>query len=243
MKVSKFKMFMKLYEKEMRELRLEILLTIFAIIGASILTYVWGAEQKWTFLPLFLTAGLATFLPVVTASKIFIKEFNHNTIYLMMSLPVGGGMILGSKLAATVTQYLIGTIVFMLSAGLLTLSLFPVELDVIIKGIGSIPWGLFISLYFLTVAFGIYLVAIIFFSQIVARLVNRFQGVVTTVILAGTLWITLKFMDALIIQRDYNVRALFMPPDPFIYTSLFLIAAAFIIGVITVYIYNRRIEL
>lgn len=243
MKVNKVKMFIKLYEKEMRELKIEIWLTVLAIIGAAILTYVWGAEQRWTILPLFFTAGLATMLPVVTASKIFIKEFNHNTIYLMMSLPVGGGMILGSKLAATVTQYLIGTIAFMISAALLTLGLFPVELDVIIMNIGSLPWGFFISLYLLTVTFGIYLVALIFFSQIVSKLVNKFQGFVNVFILAATLWLTIKFIDPLIIQRNYDVSSLFAPPYPFIYTSLFFIAAALIIGAAAVLIYNKRIEL
>ncbi|NLB88857.1 MAG: hypothetical protein GX790_06470 [Syntrophomonadaceae bacterium] len=243
MKANKFKMFYKLYEKEMRELKIEIWLTVLAIIGATILTYVGGADQRWTILPLFLTAGLAALLPVVTASKIFIKEFNHNTIYLMMSLPVGGGMILGSKLAATVTQYLIGTIFFMISAAMLTLCLFPVEKDTLIKAMGSVPWGLFISIYFSTVAFGIYLVVITFFSQIISRLVTKFQNLVTVIALAGTLWLTFKLIDPLILEKDYYVGNMFMAADLFVYASLFFIGVAFVIGVVTVLIYNRRIEL
>lgn len=243
MKVSRLKMFIKLYEKEMRELKLEILLTVLAILAASILTYVGGSQARWTIAPLVLTAGLAALLPVVTASKIFVKEFNQNTIYLMMSLPVGGGMILGSKLAATVTQYLIGTIFFMLSVTVLTFSLFPVEVDMIVKAIDSVPWGLFISIYFLSIAFGIYLVVITFFSQIISKLVAKFQGLVAFFILVGTLWLTFKFINPLILQKNYYAGPMFMPADPFIYTALFFIGVAFIIGLATVWVYNRRIEL
>ena len=88
--------------------------------------------------------------------------------------------------------------------------------------------------------FGIYLVALIFFSQIVSKLVNKFQGFVNVFILAATLWLTIKFIDPLIIQRNYDVSSLFAPLYPLCILSVF-IAAALTIGAAAVLIYNKRI--
>ncbi len=243
MKVNRFKMFLKLYQKEMLGLKTEILLTVLGVIGAAILSYTVGARLNWTNGLLVATGGLAALLPVITAGKIFSKEFDHNTIYLVMSLPVRGSMILGSKLAAVVSQYLAGTIVFMVCTAALILNLLPVEINIIIEEIGSIPWGLFSVVYFLSVAFGTYLVTLIFFSQIVGKLVAKFQGFITAFTLVGTFWITHKFMGAMIGYHEENVSMLIPPVEPFLYASLLYVGIALAIFIAAVLIYNWRIEL
>ncbi|HZK43896.1 MAG TPA: hypothetical protein VFC73_06365 [Syntrophomonadaceae bacterium] len=243
MKVNHLKMFLKLYEKEMMELKTEILLTISAVIVVSVLVYFAGPRFGWPNLLFVMVAGLAGLLPVITASKIFTKEWNSNTIYLVMSLPVRGGMILGSKLAAVVSQYLLGTITVVISTITLALVLFAEEIAIITSEFINIPWGLGFSIYFMSLVFGVYLVALIFFSQIIGKLVAKFQGLTTVITLAGMLWLTNKVIAQLIGHMDYSPELILAPVEPFIYTSFYYIGAAIVVFIAAVLIYNWRIEL
>lgn len=243
MKANRLNMFLKLYQKELQELKTEILLTVFAVVAASIAVYISGPQIRWTTLLFVMVAGLAGLLPVISTGGIFTKEFNHNTIYLVMSLPVRGGMILGSKLAAVVSQYLIGTLTVMISGTILSYALFAEEIAVIIREINGIPWNIGLALYFVTIVFAIYLVSLIFFSQIIAKLVNKFNYIVTFGTLFGLLWLTNKVAMSLIGSMNYAQVANLPPVQPIIYTALIYLGVAIVIFFASVLIYNRRIEL
>jgi ABC-type transport system involved in multi-copper enzyme maturation permease subunit len=68
---------------------------------------------------LFLLLGLVGFLPLLSSFKLLSREWSHNTVYLVMSLPVSGAMILGSKMMVLLTQYIVGTLLIGLSGSLL----------------------------------------------------------------------------------------------------------------------------
>lgn len=243
MRANSINMFLKLYQKEMTELKAEIIITVLAVIMTTSLLYILGARLGWTTGLALMAAGFAGLLPLITATKIFEKEWNNNTIYLIMSLPVRGGMILGSKLAAVVSQYLIGTITVLVSWAIIIRYSFPNEVALVVNEINGTAWALGFSLYGLTIALGIYLISLIFFSQMTARLVNRFRGLVTFITFFTLFVISNKLISPWKWHGGINGGAFIPPVEPFLINSLIYLGAAAIIFLGAVIIYNQRVEL
>lgn len=243
MQASRFKMFIKLYQKELQNIKTEILLTVFAVAAASMAVYISGPHIRWTTFLFIMTAGFAGIFPIISAGGMFTREFNHNTIYWVMSLPVGGGMILGSKMAAIISQYLAGTLTVIVSGTVVAYALYTEEITAVMRQLNPIPWDLALAVYFLTIVFGLYVVACIFFSQIIARLVGKFNHIITLGTLFGLLWLTHKLIIPLIRSVNYAQAANLPAVQPILYTALIYSGAAAAVFIASAMIYDRRIEL
>ncbi|MGB4702048.1 MAG: hypothetical protein WBI01_06075, partial [Syntrophomonadaceae bacterium] len=167
------------------------------------------------------------------------QEWNNHTIYLMMSLPVGGGMILGSRLAALLTQYVFGTLIVgicgLLLAGELAPELYD-NLDLILPYLDIV-----VLFYLCTVAWIGYLISVSFFSQIIGKLVSRFSGLVTIVTFFATLWLSVKMMGLMLGQRTIEAPDVTAQIFWLLLGVITLVAA--VIFALSTWVYNRRVEL
>ncbi|HBQ26772.1 MAG TPA: hypothetical protein DD791_10305, partial [Syntrophomonas sp.] len=87
MQTSSLKKFFKLYSKEMRELRPEILVVLIATLVLNLFFYFKAQElPAMVIVPSMMMLGLAGFLPFISSFKLLGREWNSNTIYLLLSL-------------------------------------------------------------------------------------------------------------------------------------------------------------
>ncbi|HBQ26771.1 MAG TPA: hypothetical protein DD791_10300, partial [Syntrophomonas sp.] len=179
---------------------------------------------------------------------------------LLLSLPVKGGNILGSKLLALLTQYLIGTVVVTTGGVILTFLLFPEPglaetlrqvqasgIDTRLQTIIS-SGGLF---YLMSLVGMAYIIAISFFSQLLGKLVTRFSGLITAIVFIATFWLMNKLMTP-IWQQLGNYNQLHMSQFNFSIAAfnqlvgmntLIMLAGTAIVFVAAVLVYNHKIEL
>ncbi|MDD3271343.1 MAG: hypothetical protein WC109_04350 [Syntrophomonadaceae bacterium] len=261
MQTSSLKKFFKLYSKEMRELRPEILVVLIATMVLNLLFYFKAQElPAMIIVPSMMMLGLAGFLPFISSFKLLGREWNSNTIYLLLSLPVKGGSILGSKLLALLSQYLIGTAVVTAGGVILTFLLFPEPglaetlrqaqasgIDTRLQTIIS-SGGLF---YLMSLVGMAYVIAISFFSQLLGKLVTRFSGLVTAIVFIATFWLMGKLMTP-IWQQVGNYSQLHMNQYNFSIAALnqlvgmntlIMLAGTIIVFIAAVLVYNHKIEL
>lgn len=229
-----------LYNKQMRETLPEMVIIGGAAVLVSLVVYIKiGSILPAVLIAMLMVMGLASFLPIVSSFRLG-QEWNNHTIYLMMSLPVGGGMILGSRLAALLTQYLFGTLIVGVCGLLLAVGLFPEPFDYYLQAIMPY-WDIAVLLYLLTVVWMVYLISVSFFSQIIGKLVSRFSGLVTIITFFATLWLSGKVMGLMLGQRFIE------PPDltaqllAGLLGTIALVAA--VILALSILVYNRRVEL
>lgn len=230
-----------LYRKQMRELLPEILVVIAVAVIVSLLLYIKiGAIIPAVMIPVIMVMGLAGLLPIISSFRLS-QEWNNNTIYLMMSLPVGGGMILGSRLLALLTQYVLGTLAAGLCGLLLTLGLFPQVFDYLDM---ILPfWDRGILIYLLSISWLAFLIATSFFSQIAGKLVKRFSGLATIVVFFATFWLSGTIMEEAW-KVIINYFGYGEPTAAFLGATLavMVIIAAVIFG-LAVLVYDHRVEL
>lgn len=260
MQTSAWQRFSALYSKEMRELRPEIIivLAIATVICLVMLQRPYSGARDLLIVPIFLLLGLAAFLPFISSFKLLSREWSNNTIYVIMSLPVKGGMILGAKLAALISQYIIGTLVVIAAATLLVYPHLPDTANYINsmtgtdKGLTQLVPGMAMA-YLLTITWLFYLTSVSFFSQLVGKLFTRFFGLITI----GAFLITLYLGGWLM----HIPRTLIHPASSFniigpdmatsiqqaIYfmgvNSIIYFVAAALIFFMAILIYDYRIEL
>lgn len=261
MQTSSLKKFFKLYAKEMRELRSETVILLLAAIVGDIYLYYKAQELPAIVIgPSMMILGLAVLLPFISSFKLLGREWNSNTVYLLLSLPVKGGSILGSKLLALLTQYIIGTLVVAGAGIILAALLFPepglaetlrqaqaLGIDTRIQTMLSS--GL---LFFLMSLAGMaYVICISFFSQLLGKLVRRFSGSVTAIVFIATFWLMGKVMTP-IWQQVGNYSQLHMNQYNFSITALnqlvgintlIMLAGTVIVFLAAVLVYNHKIEL
>jgi hypothetical protein len=261
MQTSSLKKFFKLYSKEMRELRPEILVVLIATLVLDLLFYFKARQFPAMIIgPSIMILGLAAFLPFISSFKLLGREWNSNTIYLLLSLPAKGGSILGSKLLALLTQYLIGTVVVTAGGIILVFLLFPEPglaetlrqacasgIDIRLQTIIS-SGALF---YLMSIVGMAYVIAISFFSQLLGKLVRRFSGLVTAIIFIATFWLMNKLMTPLW-QQLWNYNQLHMNQYNFSVAALnqlvgmntlIVLAGTVIVFIAAVLVYNHKIEL
>jgi ABC-type transport system involved in multi-copper enzyme maturation permease subunit len=261
MQTSSLKKFLKLYSKEMRELRPEILVVLIATLVLDLLFYFKARQFLGMIIgPSMMMLGLAAFLPFISSFKLLGREWNSNTIYLLLSLPVKGGSILGSKLLALLTQYLIGTVVVTTGGITLAYLLFPepglaetlrqaqaAGIDTRLQTIISSG-----ALFYLMSLVGMaYVIAISFFSQLLGKLVTRFSGLMTAIVFIATFWLMNKLMTPLW-QQLGKYTQLHMNQSNFSIVAfnqlvgmntLIMLAGTIIVFIAAVLVYNHKIEL
>lgn len=260
MPTSNWQRFSALYGKEMRELRPEIIIVVAMAVLICLTMYAKsGTDARDLFIvPIFLLMGLAGFLPFVASFKLLGREWSTNTIYLIMSLPVSGGMILGTKLAALISQYLLGTLVVIAAALfwvhphlpeiISSLNAITVSQTRLVQFIPGIAMAYLLSLTWL-----FYLISVSFLSQLIGKLFTRFNGVITLLVFLATLafagWLMdlsrsfCQFSSSFNIlgpglQSSLQQAIVFMGVNSAIY---FVVAA--LIMVVSILVYRYRIEL
>jgi hypothetical protein len=107
MQKNKWRMLGQLYLKDMHDLKAEIIVVLaITLLLDSFIYFSSGYPRQLIILPVLMTIVLAAFIPLVSSFKMLHREWNDNTVYLVMSLPVSGYMIIGSKLLAIISQFL-----------------------------------------------------------------------------------------------------------------------------------------
>lgn len=258
---TSLKKFFKLYAKEMRELRPEIVVVLIATLVIDLYFYFKAQDMPALVIgPSIMILGLAALLPFISSFKLLSREFRTNTAYLLLSLPVKGGSILGSKLLALLSQYVIGTVVVAIGGIILLVLLFPepglaevlkqaqaAGIDTRLQTMLSIG-GLF---YLMSMVGMGYVISISFFSQLLGTLVRRFSGPVTAIVFVATFWLMGKVMTPLWQQlgnyselrmSQYNFSVAALNGIIGLNTLIMLIGTA-LVFLAAVLVYNHKIEL
>ena len=256
MQNSSLKKFFKLYGKEMRELRPEIIVVLVATIVIDAFFYFKAQQIPGVVIgPSMMILGLAALLPFISSFKLLGREWNSNTIYLLLSLPVKGGSILGSKLLALLSQYIIGTVVVSAGGFILAILLFPQLIADIVSqaqmaGIDTeiLSWaGAGLLFYLMSIVGMAYVICISFFSQLVGKLGRRFSGAITAIVFIATFWLMGKimmpigqFLGSQLFMHNFSIAAL---NQLLSINTLILLAGTVIIFLAAMLVYNHKIEL
>lgn len=240
MAVKSITMFAALYKKQMRETLPEIVVVASVTVLIGLFVYFkLGSLLSAVAVAMVMVLGLASFLPLISSLRLG-QEWNNNTIYLMMSLPVGGGMILGSRLTALLTQYILGTLIVGIVGMLLAFGMFPDDFGYYLKL--SLPyWDEAFLLYLLTVMILAYFISISFFSQIIGKLVSRFSGLVTIITFFAVLWLSGKALSLMTGSMAIGFPDLTAQLLGVLLGQITLVAA--VILALAILVYNRRVEL
>ncbi len=243
---NKVKMFKSLYYKDLREVRIEILIVAIAALVSILWVYgkTEGDSRMMIMVPAMALMGLAGFLPIITSFRLLGREWGQNTIYLLMSLPVSGAMMLGSKLLVLLTEYLAGTLLVGMVAAIAIFISFPeLALELSRHPDLMLMIKILLSTYLASIAGIILVFSCSFLSQLFARLFSRASGLITVVIffflLIGvgrltpevSLNITYPFADI-----SSQIAFLWMHIGILLVFALLLLAAS-------VWLWERRIQL
>lgn len=187
---------------------------------------------------------LTVTIPLICSFKIISQEFSHNTIYLLLSAPLSGSRVLGAKLAAILSQFLLGMGIGLVSA---LLVLWP---DLLNSGL-TLPDGwatIILAFVLLGFAFVLFLFCSSFFGQMIARLFRRFHSVVSLIVFVLVIRLASKLAvpGNELIMMNIHSGAWNLDSSALItlYTpSLVFILAAIILFILSVLIYDNKIEL
>jgi hypothetical protein len=249
-------MFTKLYLKDLHEVTVEILIVV---IGVALVTagFLLSSDQKAPLLifPLILLLGLAGFLPLISSFKLLSREWSQNTVYLVMSLPVSGAMILGAKMAVLLTQYIGGTLLIALSSYLLYVTklsqfLTPQQQGLMMLYNHPQLFQSLLAFYVSGLVFLTFLCCTSFFSQIAGKLSAKFSGLVTAVTFIITLILSGKILDALGTGSNELYHMMIqISGDTANYisnmnmSSLSYLVLAILLFILAAVIYDRKLEL
>jgi len=167
MKTSKWRMFRKLYLKDLQSVKMEMLIFIAAVAVWNIFLYyksISGWEYEMSLGLSTIAFGIAAFTPFIQSFKLLQNEWKHNTVYMIMTLPISGNMFLLSKLAVIISQYIIFGLVSVIGFLLLSFTTPICVLTCI---------GIIVGMIFATV--------LAFFSSVIGKLVKRFSGLTTLI--------------------------------------------------------------
>ena len=194
-RTSKMNMFYQLYLKDLYDIRTELFLSLILVFAADLAIFFRvrdpGLAQT--------LAVLAVLIPVtvsfVSAIRILIKEWTNKTIYLMMSLPVRGIMVLGAKFSALMTQYLISTLAAIALGASVIFARIPNFMETLPPKLEI--YKVCLCIYALVLWFMAYLVSLIFLSQMTSRLFRKFQGLISLGVCLLLEWGSSKMIEAL----------------------------------------------
>ncbi|AOY77143.1 ABC transporter permease [Clostridium formicaceticum] len=265
MKTSSNSTLLSLYKKDLMSVKFESLM-IFAAIFLGHLYFAYKITTGWQPFTILGTSTMLFFLAIFiillgTFSSVR-REWNNNTIYLIMSLPVDGKRIFFSKLLTVMTQLIVlgGTSALM---GIL-FSLYFLGSEFILEAFGFLSnYQLFevllkvITLSFLTV---IQMIIFAFFSTMIGYLFKKFSGVITFVtfimtnILAGKI---MALVNNAITPIENQFDHILMNPSPGsqIMASGILSSEFFVMQVVAIFLisavffffaaalYDKKVEL
>lgn len=207
---SKLKMFGQLYRKDMHQVLPELLVVIIISLLLDLGIY-FGSEMMKAalFVPAFLLLGLAGLLPLISSFKTFSHEWSTNNIYLLMSLPVSGGMVMGSKLLALTSQYLVGTLVVGLGGALSFYHIIPERLKIMpeFQTVFNNPdvYMYLALVYLFTIIFMFFLFSTSFFSQTLGKLSRKLSGLITFAAFVALIWVTDWGLDLIGIREPDSI--------------------------------------
>jgi ABC-type transport system involved in multi-copper enzyme maturation permease subunit len=248
-------MFGQLYYKDLHEIIPE-LIVVLGLSVALLLSIIIGAEKNTAtnailVLPVIFVMVLAGLLPVAASFKLLSREWNNNTVYLIMSLPVSGTMIMLSKLAVLLTMYLSGTIL----AGLSGLALVS-RMASISQLLARYPQlsSYTLAFYLLFLCGVAYLCCSSFLAQIIGQLSSKHSGLLTAAVFILIIYTAGRLTNQIAIWFDYsqsrliNLRSQIPGMDPsFLHgmagASLTYAVIAVLLLILAIFIYNRRVEL
>lgn len=261
MRNSKVKMLGKLYVKDLHEIIPEIIIVLVGILLLNAWFYLRTPDLAPVVVgPLFLLLGLAGFLPVVSSFKLLSREWANNTVYLIMSLPVSGAMVMGSKILVLLTQYIVGTGLVGLSGYLFWvngISQFFVG-NPMAEMMQHMEWvQYFLASYLAGLAFIFFICCNSFFSQVVGKLSRKLSGLITLAVFIAMLIVPGKILnwilDATGIADQYlsPLAMRYMTgSDPgsamltaLNFSSLGQFLFALLIFILAVVLYNKKLEL
>lgn len=251
---NKLKMFGQLYRKDMHQLLPELLVVMIISFLLNAAMY-FGSEMTNAMLvvPAFLLLGLAGLLPLISSFKIFSHEWSNNNIYLLMSLPASGGMVMGAKLLALISQYIAGTLVVGLGAALSAYHLIPQKVKIMseFQMIFNNPdTYMYLAMFYLsTVIFMFFLFSVSFLSQTLGKLSRKFSSLITFAAFVALIWMVDVGMDLIGIREpdgivnSYNFDVIFHNNVLPVLTgySISYLLAAIILFVGAIIIYDRRL--
>lgn len=253
---SKMKMLGQLYMKDLHEIIPELVIVACGVVLVTVGYFLRASNDPnpVIVLPLMLLFGLAGLLPLVASFKLLSREWTNQTVYLIMSLPVSGWMVLGTKLLVLISQYIVGTLLIGGSAYLLYItSLYQFfapgqPAHMLLQNPDLFKYML--AIYLSGTMFLIFLCCVSFLSQVVGKLSRKFSGLITAVTFIATLIISGRIMDIFGVgQYSANPIALRMMESSshFAYsmnlTSLGQLLIAVLIFILAVVIYNKKLEL
>ncbi len=252
---NKFKMLGQLYKKDLHEIVPEIMIVLIGVVLVTASFFLRSSEPSPVIiLPLILLFGLAGLLPLVASFKLLSREWSNNTVYLIMSLPVSGAMVLGAKMLVLISQYIVGTLLIGISGYLLYINGLYQFFSPQQPGYSLLQnpelLQYLLAFYLSGLVFLIFLCCISFLSQVVGKLSRKLSGLITAGAFITILIISGKILDLLEIGNTIaNPMAMRMAGDAgsFIYAlniaSLSHLLLAILIFMLAVFIYDKKLEL
>lgn len=194
MKTSKLRMFGKLYMKDIQDIKMESFIFLIAVAAWNIFLYL-KYLSNWPYQVSIglstIAFGIAAFVPFIESFKLLRDEWKNNTVYLVMSLPVSGSLILLSKLTVILTQYVVFSLFSVACFVLLTYATpaWGFTWEVIRNTIAdqTLPFKFASAFYITTVVGMLYTTALAFLSSVVGKSVRKFSFLTTvgTFLLGG----------------------------------------------------------
>ena len=253
---SKLKMFGQLYLKDLHEVMPEILIVVIGVVLVTASFFLRSSEPSPVIIvPLILLLGLAGLLPLVASFKLLSREWGNNTVYLIMSLPVSGAMVMGAKMLVLISQYIAGTLLIAISGYVLYINglyqyFTPQQSGYMLLQNNPELMHYLLAFYLSSLVFLIFFCCISFLSQVVGKLSRKFSGLITAGAFIAILIISGKILNAVGMGNTAaNLIAIRMMGDTgsFIYnlnlSSLSYLLLAFIIFILASLIYDRKLEL
>lgn len=265
---SKIRMFWRLYRNELHKLLTEILILAILAVTVNLLSYfkVSGpAAREFGIVLGLLDLNLLVIvflIPFLASFRILSQEWSHQSIYLLLSLPVSGGVVLGAKLAALFSQLLIDILTVGICGGILSFVKIPPNQWQLLHNALYDPrmnWLLFFLLACITGM--LVLLCISFFSQVAGKLCRKFSKLVTGLTFLATLYLTTRLhslLSSLILQLHgiksglvvkaahgawtLNTLAPCQTPYMISYLLLDLLIAAALFAAAAI-LYDRKLEL
>lgn len=250
--LAKWPMFIGLYKRDMEQVAKETL----GLAGVA-LVIILLSLTPWTrhvvLVPFIIVTGAAMFLPLLTSILSLYQEWRGNTIYLLLSLPVGGSAVLGAKLLAALTQVIINGLVVTIMGAVSMLQFMPAE---------GVNWDLFwtqtmaawqqsqmglIMPYIIIIGLLsiTYVICGLQLGLLMGRLFRKFTALATFIGIVAVFWVSSSVLGAL---AEAAVNPLRWHPGMPVPTGDLLTIIALMLGIIvllfsgTVYIFNHRIE-
>lgn len=253
---SKLKMFGQLYLKDLHEVMPEILIVVIGVVLITASFFLRSSEPSpVVIVPLILLFGLAGLLPLVASFKLLSREWSNNTVYLIMSLPVSGAMVMGAKMLVLISQFIVGTLLIAISGYVLYANglyqyFTPQQPGYMLLQNNPELVKYLLAFYLSGLVLLNFLCCISFLSQVVGKLNRKFSGLITAGAFIAILMISGKILNAVGMGNTAaNPIAIRMMGDTgsFIYnlnlSSLSYLLLAFIIFILASLIYDRKLEL